>query len=42
VIAAASQDELREKLGLNDTSRVLVVGSEGATDPEIYAQLMAG
>ena len=41
VIAGASQDGLRDALGLNDTSRVLVIGSEGATDPEIYAQLMA-
>jgi diaminopropionate ammonia-lyase len=42
VIAGASQDDLREKLGLNEMSRVLVIGSEGATDPEIYEQLMAG
>jgi diaminopropionate ammonia-lyase len=42
VIAGASQDQLRDALGLNDTSRVLVIGSEGATDPEIYEQLMAG
>ena len=42
VIAGASQDQLRDVLGLNDTSRVLVIGSEGATDPEIYEQLMAG
>ncbi len=42
VIAGASQDGLREKLGLNDASKVLVIGSEGATDAEIYAQLMAG
>ncbi len=41
VIAGASQDGLRDALGLSDTSRVLVIGSEGATDPEIYAQLMA-
>lgn len=42
VIAAASQDSLRDALGLNADARVLVVGSEGATDPEIYAHLMAG
>jgi len=42
VIAGASQDQLRDALGLCDTSRVLVIGSEGATDPEIYEQLMAG
>ncbi len=42
VIAAASQDRLREALGLNADARVLVIGSEGATDPVIYDQLMAG
>ncbi|MBL4751621.1 MAG: diaminopropionate ammonia-lyase [Amylibacter sp.] len=42
VIAGASQEGLREKLGLNEASKVLVIGSEGATDAEIYAQLMAG
>ncbi|MBE9476000.1 MAG: diaminopropionate ammonia-lyase [Proteobacteria bacterium] len=42
VIAAASQDGLRDALGLDADARVLVIGSEGATDPEIYAQLMAG
>ncbi len=42
VIAGASQDDLCAKLGLNEMSRVLLIGSEGATDPEIYAQLMAG
>ncbi len=42
VIVGASQDGLREKLGLNEASKVLVIGSEGATDAQIYAQLMAG
>lgn len=42
VIAAANQDGLRAVLGLNAASRVLVIGSEGATDPEIYKALMAG
>ncbi|MEK6204959.1 MAG: diaminopropionate ammonia-lyase, partial [Amylibacter sp.] len=42
VIACASQDGLRDVLGLSDSSRVLVIGSEGATDLEIYEQLMAG
>ncbi len=41
VIAGASQDDLRAKLGLNEMSRVLLIGSEGATDVEIYEQLMA-
>ncbi len=42
VIAATKQSALCEKLGLNGASQVLVIGSEGATDPEIYAELMAG
>jgi len=42
VIAGACQNGLRDALGLSDTSRVLVIGSEGATDPVIYAQLMTG
>lgn len=42
VIAGACQDDLRAKLGLDEMSRVLVIGSEGATDVEIYDRLMAG
>lgn len=42
VIAVACQGKLRDALGLNAASKVLVIGSEGATDPQIYAQLMAG
>jgi len=42
VIAASLQENLREQLGLSAASRVLVIGSEGATDPAIYAELMAG
>ncbi len=40
VIAAASQAKLREDLGLGPQAKVLVIGSEGATDPEIYNRLM--
>ncbi|MFK5996551.1 MAG: diaminopropionate ammonia-lyase [Rhodobacterales bacterium] len=42
VIAAALQENLRARLGLDAGSRVLLIGSEGATDPAIYADLMAG
>jgi diaminopropionate ammonia-lyase len=42
VIAVASQDGLRDTLGLTSGSRVLVIGSEGATDLEIYTQIMTG
>ncbi len=40
VIAAAS-GALKERLGLTERARVLLIGSEGATDGEIYEQLMA-
>ncbi len=40
LIAAARQPELRGKLGLDGNSRVLVIGSEGATDAELYAEIM--
>ncbi len=41
LIAAAQSDELRRALGLDGESRVLLIGSEGATDPESYAAIMA-
>jgi diaminopropionate ammonia-lyase len=41
LIAACRQPALGTALQLTDDSRVLVIGSEGATDPEIYAQLVA-
>lgn len=41
-LIAARQDEgLSAKLGLNGASRVLFIGSEGVTDPAIYAKIMA-
>lgn len=37
----ASQDtSTRAKLSLDDTSRVVVIGTEGATDPEVYEKLV--
>jgi diaminopropionate ammonia-lyase len=41
-VAAAVQPDLRAKLGLNAQSRVLLIGSEGITDPNVYAQIIAG
>ena len=42
-LAGAMNDpELCEQLALDENSRVLVFGCEGATDPEIYAQVMTG
>ena len=40
LIAAAGDPEARESLGLSEASRVLVIGSEGATDPDIYRRLV--
>jgi len=39
VLAASRQPELWRALGLNAGSRVLVLGTEGATDPAIYRKL---
>jgi diaminopropionate ammonia-lyase len=40
-IAAARSPALGEALGLNGKSRVLAIGTEGATDPVIYARLVS-
>lgn len=40
LLAAREQDTLRRGLGLTPDSRVLVLGTEGATDPEIYRKLV--
>ena len=40
LIAAASDAEAREALGLSEASRALVIGSEGATDPDIYRRIV--
>lgn len=39
-LAAAGDTELRKQLDLNESSRVLVFGSEGATDPELYQRIV--
>ena len=41
LIAAMQQPALAASLGLNAQSDVLLIGSEGVTDPEIIAQIMA-
>ncbi len=41
LLAAAEQPALAQSIGLDQSSRVLIIGSEGATDPEIYQQLIA-
>ena len=42
LIAAARSEAWRRRLGLDENARVLLIGSEGATDPESYAAAMAG
>lgn len=42
LIAARTDSELSMKLGLDATSRVLIIGSEGVTDPDIFEQIMQG
>ena len=31
---------MRKELGLDENSRVMVFGSEGATDPELYERIV--
>jgi diaminopropionate ammonia-lyase len=40
LIAAAQDSRLRSALDLGDASRVLVIGSEGATDAETYRRVV--
>lgn len=42
LIAARSETDLSEALGLNAQSRVLLIGSEGVTDPAIFQIIMEG
>ncbi|EPJ54122.1 MAG: diaminopropionate ammonia-lyase [Osedax symbiont Rs2] len=39
-ILSSQSSEYREKLGLTEQSRILVIGTEGATDPQLYQQLI--
>ncbi len=41
MLAARADDSLSARLGLDGNSRVFVIGTEGATDPELYQQLLA-
>ncbi|MEH6445913.1 MAG: diaminopropionate ammonia-lyase [Oceanospirillaceae bacterium] len=40
-VIAAQSAEFSAKLGLNQNSKILVIGTEGATDPELYKQLIS-
>jgi diaminopropionate ammonia-lyase len=42
LIAARQDETLSKTLGLDSNSRVLLIGSEGVTDPEIFARIMEG
>ena len=42
LVCAAKQIDLKEKLGLDEHSRVLLIGSEGVTDREIFNTIMEG
>jgi diaminopropionate ammonia-lyase len=41
LITARNHSADSEKLGLDETSRIYILGTEGATDPELYAALMS-
>ena len=42
LLAMTKDTEAREALGIDSESSVLVFGTEGATDPDLYAKLIAG
>ena len=39
-LAASSDPRVKEQLGLDSDSRVVIVATEGATDPEVYRQIV--
>ena len=41
LIAARDDAEMSTLLGLDESSRIFVIGTEGATDPELYQQLIS-
>lgn len=41
LIAAREDEAMSNTLGLDASSRVFIIGTEGATDPELYQQLVA-
>lgn len=40
LMRASRDGQMRDQLGLNETARVLLIATEGATDPERYASLV--
>jgi len=41
LITACDNQQVSELLGLDESSRIYILGTEGATDPELYALLIA-
>jgi diaminopropionate ammonia-lyase len=39
LFAAASDPAIKEQLGLDENSIVLLIGTEGATDPALYSEI---
>lgn len=42
LLAAAARPEILQSLGLDQNAEILIVGSEGATDPILYQQIISG
>ncbi|MCY3735000.1 MAG: diaminopropionate ammonia-lyase [Gemmatimonadaceae bacterium] len=40
LLAATRDEELKQQLGIDSGSRVVVIATEGATDPEVYGSLV--
>ena len=41
-LAATCDENLSQQLGLDDNSRVVIIATEGATDPEVYRNIVGG
>ena len=39
-LAATRDENLRQELGLDCSSRIVIIATEGATDPEVYRNLV--
>ena len=41
LLGAAARPDLARRLGLDENARVLLIGSEGDTDPELYRKIVS-
>lgn len=41
LISMALQPELRDRVGLSEASSIVLIGSEGVTDPGVFSRIMA-